>query len=100
LTFSPEKDILGLYIGENEMPTKIQKWGNSQGLRIPRGILEKARISVGDEVEILLEDDVIVVRPIKRIRGRYNLAQLLAEIPENYTAEELDWEEARGREAW
>ena len=34
------------------MVTKIQRWGNSQGLRITRQMLEDAHISVGDEVDV------------------------------------------------
>ena len=31
------------------MLTKIQKWGNSQGLRFTKALLEEAQINVGDE---------------------------------------------------
>jgi len=55
------------------MTTKIQKWGNSQGLRIPCEILENVGISVGYEVDVLAGDGVIIVRPVKRIRGHRNL---------------------------
>ena len=35
------------------MVTKIQKWGNSQGLRLARQVLEDASISVGDDVDVV-----------------------------------------------
>ncbi len=34
------------------MVTKIQKWGNSQGLRLARQVLEDAHIAVGDKVDV------------------------------------------------
>ena len=34
------------------MVTKIQKWGNSQGLRLAKQVLEDAHISVGDDVDV------------------------------------------------
>lgn len=82
------------------MPTKIQKWGNSQGLRIPREVLDEAHITVGDEVDVLAGDGVILVKPVKKVRGRHNLEELLARIPKNYRAAEEDWGKAQGKEAW
>jgi len=38
------------------MVTKIQKWGNSQGLRTSRHLLESASLSVGDEVAVDVRD--------------------------------------------
>ena len=94
----------GLYFGYTleraRMATKIQKWGNSQGLRIPRAILDEAHISVGDEVDVSTRDGVIIVQPTKRIRGRRKLEDLLARIPKNYRAKEQDWGGPRGKEAW
>jgi len=82
------------------MVTKIQKWGNSQGLRIAREVLEEAHVSVGDEVEVSADDGVILVTPVKRVRGRYDLQDLLAQIPEDYKPEELSWGEPCGKETW
>ncbi len=33
------------------MLAKIQKWGNSQGLRLTKNLLEDAQLDVGDEVD-------------------------------------------------
>jgi antitoxin MazE len=53
-----------------EMLTKIQKWGNSQGLRISRQLLEDARIAVGDEVDVAVRDGLIVIAPTRQVRGK------------------------------
>jgi antitoxin MazE len=45
------------------MLTKVQKWGNSQGLRFTKHILDEAQIEVGDEVEVLVQDGSIIVKP-------------------------------------
>ncbi len=82
------------------MVTKIQKWGNSQGLRITREVLEGACVAVGDEVEVSAKDGAIVITPVKRIRGRRNLRELLAQIPKEYEAGETGWGEPVGREEW
>ena len=51
------------------MVTKVQKWGNSQGLRIARQVLEDARIAVGDDVDVTVREGVIVITPVRRVTG-------------------------------
>ncbi|MEA2040677.1 MAG: AbrB/MazE/SpoVT family DNA-binding domain-containing protein [Thermodesulfobacteriota bacterium] len=82
------------------MHTKIQKWGNSQGLRLAKNVLEDVRLGVGDEVDVAVRDGIIVVAPIRKIRGRYRLEDLVAEIPEDYHTSEVDWGKPVGKEAW
>jgi len=82
------------------MRAKIQKWGNSQGVRIPKTVLEEAQIAVGDEVDISVSKGRIVVRRSTPVRGRYRLKDLLDRIPANYRAEETDWGPPTGRETW
>lgn len=82
------------------MVTKIQKWGNSQGLRLAKHVLEEAHLSVGDDVEVGTRDGVIVVTPARQVRGRHNLKELVSHMPPGYAAEELDWGEPRGGEVW
>ena len=82
------------------MVTKVQKWGNSQGLRLSKQMLEEARISIGDDVDVSARDGVIVITPIRRIRGKQRLEDLVSRIPENYEIEEIDWGRPVGREAW
>lgn len=82
------------------MVTKVQKWGNSQGLRLNKQVLEDTHISVGDEVNVTSRDGVIVISPIRRIRGKVELKELVSRIPRNYKGEEIDWGKPVGREAW
>ncbi|OGP98830.1 MAG: transcriptional regulator/antitoxin, MazE [Deltaproteobacteria bacterium RBG_16_55_12] len=82
------------------MLAKVQKWGNSQGLRLSRRVLEDVQISVGEEVDVVVRDGTIVVAPVKRVRGRYSLRRLVARIPKEYRVKELDWGKPVGKEAW
>ena len=82
------------------MVTKIQKWGNSQVLRLARQVLEDAHISVGDEVDVTTRDGLIVIAPTRRIRGKQSLKELVSRIPKNYKAEEMDWGAPAGGEVW
>lgn len=82
------------------MHTRIQKWGNSQGLRLAKNVLEDARLGVGDEVDVAVQDGIIVVAPTKRIRGRYHLEDLVAQIPADCHASEVNWGKPVGKETW
>ena len=82
------------------MVTKVQRWGNSQGLRISRQLLQDVNIAVGDRVDVIARDGVIVVTPLCRVRGKCDLLQLVARIPKDYAPEETDWGGAVGKEVW
>jgi len=47
------------------MLAKIQKWGNSQGLRLTKKLLEDAQLVVGDEVDVSVKNGVVIVKPAK-----------------------------------
>ena len=82
------------------MLAKIQKWGNSQGLRLAKNLLADAQLNVGDEVDISVKEGIMIVTPARRIRGRYALKELVARIPENYQISEIEWGEPVGKEEW
>lgn len=82
------------------MHTKIQKWGNSQGLRLAKHVLQEASLGVGDEVDVAVRDGTIVIAPVIETRGRHRLEDLVAKIPDDYHAEEVDWGGPVGKEVW
>ena len=80
--------------------TTIQKWGNSQGLRLAKTILQEAELNVGDEVDISVKNGRIIIEPTTKVRGRYDLQELLSKMPKEYRVEELDWDGPVGKEVW
>lgn len=54
----------------------IQQWGNSLAVRIPSAVARSARFSVGQPVEVVLEDVGVVVKPVGE--PKLTLAQKLA----------------------
>jgi len=82
------------------MITKIQKWGNSQGLRLSKDLLADVDIEVGDTVDVSERDGSLVVTPVRRVRGRLDLEELVREIPPDYKPGEFDWGPPTGREVW
>ncbi len=82
------------------MLAKIQKWGNSQGLRITKALLSDAQINVGDDVNISVKDGALIVTPAQRVRKKNNLKDLVAKIPKGHQTKETDWGEPVGKEVW
>jgi antitoxin MazE len=46
------------------MSTTVQKWGNSQGLRLAKHLLERPRIAVGDDVEVKAGEEEILIKKV------------------------------------
>jgi antitoxin MazE len=82
------------------MITKIQKWGNSQGLRLSKDLLSDADIEVGDAVDVAVRKGALIVTPLRRVRGGHDLRELVGRISRKYRPEELDWGPPVGREVW
>ena len=82
------------------MVTRVQKWGDSQGLRLSKELLSAAHIAVGDVVDLALQEGSIVVTPVRRVRGALDLEQLVAAIPKGYKPGEADWGPPVGGEVW
>jgi antitoxin MazE len=80
------------------MQTRVQKWGNSLGVRIPRGLADEVGLGAGTEVSLTAKDGELVLRP--SLPNRLRLADLLAGItPENIHAS-VDTGDAVGSEAF
>jgi antitoxin MazE len=91
--------VYSLYIREElSMQTKIQKWGNSLGLRIPRSFAAEAQVKEGATVDLSVENGQLLVRPL-RVR-KYSLAALLRKVDRRNLHGEVSTGRAVGREAW
>jgi len=82
------------------MVTKVQKWGNSQGLRLSKQTLDDAEISVGDQVDVVVRDGLILIAPVRRLRGKYKLSDLTKQISKDDMTQEVQWGEPVGNEVW
>ena len=52
------------------MTAVISSWGNSQGLRVPKVIMKELHLSIGDKINIVIEDEKIVLEPIKQAKNK------------------------------
>ena len=80
------------------MQTKIQKWGNSLGLRIPRSFAAEAQVKDGSPVDLSVEHGRLLVRPLRS--RKYALAALLKKVKPQNLHREVSTGRATGREAW
>lgn len=80
------------------MNTKIRKWGRGQGISLPKQLLERAHLAVGDELEVVARTNEIVLRG--RGPRKYNLAKLVAALPRDYQCGELPVGSPIGKEIW
>jgi len=80
------------------MVATIQKWGNSQGVRLPKVFLDELNMREGNEVEILKQDDVIIIK--NAAPKRKTIQELFAGYEGDYTPEEIDWGKPVGNEIW
>ena len=80
------------------MEVRLQKWGNSDGIRIPSSILKSLNLKTNDKMEIKYEEDKIIIsRPKKE---KISLADEFANYKGSNLAKEYSWDEAKGREIW
>jgi antitoxin MazE len=78
------------------MKMKVQAWGNSLGLRIPKVFAVELGVCAGTEMEVRLEGGALLAKP----SGTVDLNTLLAGITPANQHEETDWGQACGSETW
>lgn len=81
-----------------EATTKIQKWGNSHGIRLPKIILDTVRWKENDTIEIIEQDGGLLLKPVAP--KRKSIDELFAGYQGDYKAKEMDWGEKVGNEIW
>ena len=82
------------------MTTSIQKWGNSQGVRIPKYLLDAVKMTTDDEIDIRAEGDMLIIEKAKPVAARKTIKELFADYDGEYTPGEIDWGDKVGNEEW
>ena len=80
------------------MEAKLQKWGNSDGLRIPSSFLKALNLKTNDIVELKQIDDKIIIT--KSEKKKISLEERFKEYNGKNLAKEFIWDEPRGNEIW
>jgi antitoxin MazE len=87
-----------------KMQTTIVKWGNNQGIRIPKTFLKDIHVSENDPVDIIVSDEKIIIKKIKSIKHRTTKERLVEFYGANFDQKrtgqsEIDWGKAVGEES-
>jgi antitoxin MazE len=80
------------------LKTRIQKWGNSLALRIPKSYAADVQLTQETLVDISVEGDALIVRPL--LPSSPTLTKLLAGVTESNLHGETDYGPCVGREEW
>ncbi len=80
------------------MNTRVQKWGNSLALRIPKPLAVAARISEGTLVNIAVDGDKLSVTAVAPTK--YTLEGLMAGVTPENVHSEVSTGHAVGNEIW
>jgi antitoxin MazE len=76
------------------MKARIQKWGNSLAVRIPKSLAEETGLADESLVELSVQDGQILIRP----KRKYNLDDMLAQITDENKYGEIDMGAPQGKE--
>jgi antitoxin MazE len=77
---------------------RVQKWGNSLAVRIPKPFALEVGLVKDGEVEITVDEGNLVISP--RLARSYHLADLLAGVRKGNLHSEVDTGVPVGREVW
>ena len=80
------------------MQTRIQKWGNSLALRIPKAFATETHLEQGTLVEMVLLEGKLLVTPLRQ--EAVTLDALLQGVTPENLHHEVDTGPAVGREVW
>jgi antitoxin MazE len=84
--------------GEGVMQARVQKWGNSLAVRIPKSFAALSHLGQNTLVEMSVEDGKIILFPIPH--PEITLAQLLENVSTENLHRETETDGAVGQEAW
>lgn len=80
------------------MTTKVQQWGNSLALRIPKAFVVGAKLQKGSVVDVSEEGGKIILTPVKK--GKITLKGLLAGVTRENIHGEVSTGKRVGKEIW
>lgn len=79
------------------MEAKIQKWGNSHGIRIPAHILKELQLQTNDKVDIRYKGNQLI---ITKLNSKINLKERIKAYHGDNLCKDFVWDEKRGKELW
>lgn len=78
-------------------PVRVQKWGNSLAVRIPKRFAKDAEVTEGTVLNLAVSEGKVVATPVER---KLSLRELLSRVNKKNLHGETDFGRAVGREIW
>lgn len=82
------------------MQTNIVKWGNSQGIRLPKVLLESADLAESDVVDVTVENGNIIIKKAESKNKFKTIQERFEGFNGEYEPVEIDWGPPKGEELW
>lgn len=80
------------------MEARLQKQGNSVGIRIPSNIIKSLNLKINDTLELKTEENKIIIT--KALRKKISLEERFKVYNGKNLAKNFEWDEPQGKEIW
>jgi antitoxin MazE len=80
------------------MHVRVQKWGNSLAVRIPKPLAKDADVTEGTVLNLAVSEGKVIATPVQQ--KKLTLDQLLSKVTKKNQHAEIDTGKRVGREAW
>lgn len=80
------------------MHVRVQKWGNSLAVRLPKPLAEDAEVKEGTVLNLSVSEGMVVATPVQK--RKWSFKQLLARVSKKNLHAEVDFGPSVGREIW
>ena len=80
------------------MEARLQKWGNSNGIRIPKNILKSLNLKTNDAIKLEQVEDKIIIS--KKSKEKISLAEKFKKYQGKNLAKDFSWDDSIGKELW
>ncbi len=84
------------------MKNRVQKWGNSLALRIPKSLADEIGLEQNSSISLMVKKGALIItpEPEPEPRPKWRLEELLRQVTENNLHREWETGSARGDEIW
>jgi antitoxin MazE len=80
------------------MRTRVKKWGNSLGLRIPKTFADEINLKENSSIEMMMQEGTLLITPVTE--REWTLEELLVGVTDENRRHEWDAGPAEGEETW
>jgi antitoxin MazE len=96
----PPSEVFRIFIVDTSkealMRARVQKWGNSLAVRIPKPLALETALDQDTVVDVSVEDGRLVISPVEE--PEYTLEGLLSQVTDENIHPAVDWGPSVGKE--